>query len=256
MPTGAVALDKRSVCMARGGAMGATVVLRYFDVQGRAQSLRHALTDAGIAFEDVRVSTGWIKHKDDRDFAGPFGSLPTLSWDGAVIAETLPIASFLARRLGHYDAVDDARVAMLEGVSSCAYLEIGSRMGELLWANVLYPGVDLAAALPRLCSRVLDKLSRLEALLPSDGWLGVERPTVADFFVAEAAEVTSYVLGPDRLASLRARLPRLFVHAERVRMRPAIARAWDRRPPNFTANPNERAAIERLRSLDLSAVGL
>jgi glutathione S-transferase len=235
--------------------MRAPVVLRYFDAQGRAQSLRHALADAEIPFEDIRVQTAdWASHKNDPDFAGSFGSLPTLSWDGAVIAETLPIASFLARRLGHYSGIDDARVAVLEGVSSCCYLEVGQRVGELLWADVLYPGADRTKALPRLLVRMLDKLSRVEALLPRDRWLGGEKPTVADFFAAEAAEVMQYILGPDRLAPLRSRLPLLFAHAERIRMRPAILRAWGRRPPNFTASPTEQSAVERLRSLDLSAV--
>ena len=62
-----------------------------------------------------------------------------------------------------------------------------------------------------------------------------------------AVEVARYALGPARDANLRARMPRAFAHAERVRSRPAILRTWPTRPPNLTASPNESSAVDRLR---------
>src|SRR5687768_17094986 len=100
------------------------VVLRYFECLGRAQPLRHALIDAGVAFDDVHVSmSDWSQHKADPAFAGPFGGLPTLSSGGAVVAAALPIASCLGRRLGQYDGLEDAAIARLEAISSNCYLE-------------------------------------------------------------------------------------------------------------------------------------
>jgi glutathione S-transferase len=122
--------------------------------------------------------------------------------------------------------------------------------------HVLYPGSDLARTAPRALARTLDKLARVVQLLPEIGWLGGDRPVVADFFVAEAAETVRYVFGPVRDMPLRARFPRLFEHAERVSARPAIIRERDRRPPNPTASANKRHAVERIYALDLSTLGL
>ena len=56
------------------------VFLRYFDCLGRAQPLRSALVDAGIAFEDQRlaIDPSWRALKEQAD-GGPFGSLPRCS---------------------------------------------------------------------------------------------------------------------------------------------------------------------------------
>jgi glutathione S-transferase len=233
------------------GRMTAAVVLRYFDVLGRAQALRHALADAAVPFEDLRISLSqWPQHKEDPDFAGPYGGLPTLSWGPVIVAETLPIAFFLARRLGHYEGLDDAEIARLEGICSNCYVEVTLRLGELLWADLLYPGVDLASAFPFHLGRMLDKLGRLDAHVPEMGWLGGERPGMADFFAAEAVEAQRYLLGPAREEALQMRLPRLTALAQRVQSRPALAGAWKNRPQQFTARADEIATVERLRALD------
>ena len=233
------------------------VVLRYFPVVGRAQPLRHALADADVAFEDVQVLLSqWPQHKEDPSFAGPYCGLPTLSWGPVMVSETLPIATFLARRLGQYDGLDDAATARLEGVCSNCYIEVTLRIGEILWADLLYPGSDLAGALPFHLARMLDKLTRLDKQIPETGWLGGRNPTMADFFAAEAVEALRYMLGPAREEKLRARLPHLFALAQRVKDRPAVARVWQSRPQQFTARPDEAAVIERLRALDLSPAAL
>lgn len=237
--------------------MDTAVILRYFSIVGRAQPLRHALADAAVAFEDVQLSLAqWPQHKEDPSFAGPYGGLPTLSWGSVTVSETLPIATFLARRLGDYDGLDDAGMARLEGVCSNCYIEVALRIGELIWADVLYPGGDLAGAFSLHLARMLDKLTRLDRQTPEAGWLGGSKPAMADFFAAEAVEALRYLLGPARDEGLDSRLPRLAVLARRVRARPAIARAWESRPEQFTARPDEAAVIERLRALDLSAAAL
>lgn len=228
------------------------VVLRYFPLIGRAQPLRHALADAAVSFDDLRIPLSeWPQHKEDPDFAGPYGGLPTLSWGPVTVAETLPIAFFLARRLGHYEGLDDAAIARLEGICSNCYVEVTLRVGELVYADLLYPGVDLASGFPFHLGRMLDKLGRLDARVPEAGWFGGERPGMADFYAAEAVEAQRYLLGPAREAALRTRLPRLTALAQRVQARPAIASAWKDRPQQFTGRPDEMAIVERLRALDL-----
>jgi glutathione S-transferase len=237
--------------------MATAVVLRYFPVVGRAQPLRHALADAAVSFDDLRTTLSqWPQHKEDPGFAGPYGGLPTLSWGPATLAETLPIASFLARRLGHYEGLDDAAIAQLEGICSSCYIEVTLRIGEILWADLLYPGADIAGVLPLHLTRILDKLGRLDTRIPEVGWLGGERPGIADFFAAEAVEAQRYILGPAREEALHTRLPRLTALAQRVKARPAIASAWKNRPEQFTARPDEVAVVEHLRALDLSLAAL
>lgn len=234
-----------------------SVVLRYFPIIGRAQPLRHALADAAVAFEDVQVLLSqWPQHKEDPSFAGPYCGLPTLSWGPVTLSETLPIATFLARSLGHYDGLDDAAMARLEGVCSNSYIEVTLRIGEILWADLLYAGSDLAGAFPLHVARMLDKLARLDKQIPETGWLGGRNPTMADFFAAEAVEAQRYILGPTREEKLRARLPHLVALAQRVKDRPAVARVWESRPQQFTARPDEAAVVERLRALDLSPAAL
>src|SRR4051812_5834704 len=97
------------------------VTLRYFPIVGRAQPLRHALVDAGVAFDDIRVPLGdWPARRGDPAFAGLFAALPSLSWDADTVSEALAIASYLARRLGQYDGLDDGAIGRLEAVASVA----------------------------------------------------------------------------------------------------------------------------------------
>jgi glutathione S-transferase len=227
------------------------MVLRYFACVGRAQPLRLALADAGVAHEDVHVALAdWPGHREDARFSGQYRSLPTLTCDGQTIAETLPIAFFLAQRLGHDAGLSDLSVARLQGIISCVYIDVLVRTAELIWAEVMYPGVDLSAAFSRTAGRVLAKLERLEDETP-DRFFGGERPVMADFFAAEGLAVFRHLLGPSRVEAIGARLPRLTALARRVEDRPPIARLS--RPASFTARPDEPAVLERVRSLPAPA---
>jgi glutathione S-transferase len=236
------------------------VVLRYFDAQGRAQALRNALSDAGISFEDIRVTLAtWPPHREDPSFGGLFAALPTLTWDGDTVSETLSIATYVAKRLGHYDGLEAVEIAKHEAVVSCSYLDVVRSVAEIHWARLLYPGADVATTTPRVLGRSLDKLGRLSALLPAGGgapWLGGSRPAVADFFLCEAVEVMRYLLGPSRDGSLQHRIPRAFAHAERLRALPSQAKPWEARPRRLTASPDEPASVERVRAYDLTSIGL
>jgi glutathione S-transferase len=233
------------------------IILRYFAMQGRAQPIRHALADAGVAFEDLRVSMAdWPKQKGDPSFAGPYGGLPTLTWGDVLVAETLPIAAFVARKLRQYDGLDAAAIAHLEGVCSSCYVEVVLRAGDAIYADMLYPGADVATAFRWILGRMVEKLERLDAIAPEGAWLGGAEPAVADFFAGESVEVTTYLLGPARRDALVARLPRLAALAARVRARPSLGGQWERRPDRFTARPEEDAVVERIRALDLSSLRL
>jgi glutathione S-transferase len=233
-----------------------SIVLRYFAVVGRAQALRHALTDAERPFEDLRLPVPeWRQRRSDPTFAGPLRALPTLTWDDAFVAETLPIASFLAKRLGHYDGLDDAAIAFREAVASCAYMDIMLRLVEVIRADTHHPGADLQRSLMVALPRVLQKFEHLDACLPKSDYVGGQAPVMTDFFVAETFEALSYVLGPEREAPLQNRLPRSAALATSIRERPALIRVWPRRPTRFTGRPDEDLAIAHLRATNLSTLG-
>lgn len=240
-------------------AMASTgeIILRYFPVCGRAQPLRHALLDAGVGFEDERIPLAdWPARKDDPTMTGPYRSLPTLRWGDALIAETLPIASYVAHRLGHHDGLDQAARARLDAVVSCCYVDVTLPMGVLIWADLAWPGVDLERAWPAQLGRMLEKLALVSQECPGEGFLGGARPVMADFYADEAYATLRYVLGRDREPALRERFPRLASLHDRVSARPRLAGARSMRPAQFTSRPDEATAVERLRAVDLSALGL
>jgi glutathione S-transferase len=233
------------------------VVLRYFPVLGRVQALRHALTDSGVPFEDLRLPISeWAAHREDPTFGGPYRALPTLSWGEATVAETLPIASFVSRRLGEYDGFDDAEIARREAVSSSCYVDVVTRLAEVIRADQTYPGADVGLSLANVLARALPKLERIDAQIPVEGWLGGARPVVPDFFAGETLEVLRHVVGPERDARLAERYPRLWALARRLAERPGLAEARAKRPTAFTARADEAAVLARLRAVDLAAVGL
>jgi glutathione S-transferase len=237
-----------------------TITLRYFDMSGRAQPLRDVLACAGVPFEDLRLSMAdWSSRRDDPQIAGPHGSLPTLTWNGQTIGETIPIASFLARRLGERDAVDDVSFSLREGVVSSAYLEVIARLGELVWASLIYPGADTQRAFATIVApRMLAKLERIDAHYADGAALSLPRakPCVADFFAREALTLVRRVLGGSREERIRARLPHLFELDAWLASQPALANARTSRPVAFTARPDEDAVIAALRGVDLSAAGV
>lgn len=233
------------------------IILRYFDVGGRAQALRFALADAGMRFEDRRLTLEeWAPLREDPDVGGPFRGLPTLTWGDALVVETLPIAAYLARRLGQNEGLDDAAIARRDAICSNAYLEHVVRVGELVWCDVIYSGSDPARSLERLLPRLMLKLEALDRAVPEDRFVGGERPVVADFFAREALEAMRRAAGPSRRDALDARVPRLAALGDRLLARDAVRETEGRRPASLTARPDEPAAIERMRAADWSVVGL
>jgi glutathione S-transferase len=233
------------------------IVLRYFPVQGRAQALRHALADRHLVFEDMRIPVSeWGQRREDVAFAGPFRALPTLTWGNVTVAETLPIASFIAKRSGHYEGLTDGAIARIEAICSCCYIDVTLRLADLVRADLVYPGADGARALALVMPRMMGKLELLDKELKGSAWYGGSDPVIADFVAAETLEVLLYVLGPSRRDALAGRLPRLTDLTARMRKRPTLAKANETRPARFTARPDEDAAIARLQTADLSSVGL
>jgi glutathione S-transferase len=234
--------------------MGSNIVLRYFDCRGRAQALRDALTDARLDFSDERFTVGpaWVAAKDAAG-GGPFGNLPVLEWDGDIVGQTLPIAGYLARRLGHYDGLDAMGIARLEMVTSAAYLDMIFEVASMIW--MLPPDTDArdTPVFTRQEPRIIDKIARFERALGTGSapYFGGDRPAVADYFVAEATGIAEAAF-PTRVARALAAAPRIAELVSSVSARPGVARilAEGRRPERLTAAPHEPLVLERARRWD------
>ncbi|KAH9509991.1 Glutathione S-transferase 7 [Bulinus truncatus] len=71
----------------------------YFDARGRAEIIRLLLTAAGQSFEDVRFTKEtWPAEKPKT----PFGQLPVIELDGKRYAQSVAIATYIAREFGLY----------------------------------------------------------------------------------------------------------------------------------------------------------
>ena len=91
--------------------------LHYFDGHGRGEKLRMLLELAEQKFEDKRYAfpNGIAPLKNT---LLPFGQVPCLEHDGAVVCETPVIGSYLGKVLGLYpeDVKDQAKADMISAV--------------------------------------------------------------------------------------------------------------------------------------------
>jgi glutathione S-transferase len=227
-----------------------SVVLRYFSCRGRAQPLRDALTDAGFAFTDV-VVLDWRTRAQPREIAGPFASLPTLSWGDVHACETLPIARLVADRLGHTRGLSESRVLELEATCSAMYLDVIVPVAHAIWSDVLFPGADPRGVTARQLPRWLTKLRHAGALLPDDRpFLGGDAPVVADFFLYEAFDAVASLIGPRLAVRLEREAPRLARLVRDVRARPRMAESQPQRHARFTGRPDEAEVLQRVHACE------
>jgi len=229
------------------------ITLRYFNCRGRAQALRDVLLDAGLPFNDELVEVGakWPAQKQDKDFSGPFGSLPLLIWGNDRVAQTLAIASYLSRRLGHYDGRDAQAIAQLEMIASAAYLDLLLAAGEMRWqVGLAKDEATWNAWFDGYVQRARLRIPYFEQLLASadSQFFGDNHPAAADFFVYEAISEWQETLGPSLLDELSC--PRLARFAETIGSRPSLSayRNAGRRPVAFSGSPTDADALKRLQA--------
>ncbi|XP_064391297.1 hematopoietic prostaglandin D synthase-like [Halichondria panicea] len=75
-----------------------TYKLTYFNIRGRVEIIRLIFKQAGVEFEDVRVSQGeeWLKLKPSM----PYGTIPVLEVDGKQLPGRGSIQRYLAEKFG------------------------------------------------------------------------------------------------------------------------------------------------------------
>ena len=226
------------------------VVLRYFNCRGRGQALRYLLVDCGIEFVDERFEAdlSWSAFKGTAK-GGPFGSLPVLHWGEHTIGQALAIAGYLARRLGLDQRRDCENLALLESVTSAAYLDLTCVVRDLLRPRVMPNDEQWPAFFAGFLDSVPARLPAFERLLGALGtpFFGGIEPAAADYFVFEAVDAWLELLGVRFVAAL-ATCPRLREHHSAVFARPTLNAylVSGRRPGPLTASRHEPEIRERL----------
>ena len=174
--------------------------LTYFDVRGRAESVRMVLETAGIPYVDERVGlTEWAERKASlkADGCNARGQLPQLAWaaaaDGSrhVLTQSMAILRYVAALGGMYgsDSAPEER-ARIDEVLELAQ-ELLLETGKIAWDHAP-DAVDTAR--PKIATHLAD----LEACLgprvrstPAGPRVGADALSVADVHLAFALETSA-----------------------------------------------------------------
>jgi hypothetical protein len=199
----------------------APVVLRYFDCRGRAQFIRHYLACRAIEHADDRVALSagfeaWQAMRADRGRAGAFHKLPVLHWGDRLLSETLVIEAFVHRVNGDEALLTEAENLRHAMLVSSLYNDVMMPVGILIWADVMYRGVDLGAVAQQALGRLRTHLGSLDRTLAEWEWRrsAATRPIMlADCLLWEELDVAQHVFGQHLRLHEFATLSRLYQEA-------------------------------------------
>lgn len=228
------------------------ITLRYFNARGRAQHLRYYLLVRNIDFADERVAIDnefaeWIAMRDDDALSGPFQKLPLLRFGKVTVAETLVITSFLHKKLGDAAQLSEQENLRHEMLCSSLYGDVMFPIGMLIWATLLYKGVDIADLSTNVFTRIRSHMTLLDRRLANWRWLDAMqgRPLMlADCLLWEEIDIARVTFG--QALDLK-NLPTLATFYERYRTGTAFARLLETKPCQITGRPGEEAVLAIIR---------
>jgi glutathione S-transferase len=230
------------------------ITLRYFDARGRAQFLRYYFKVRKVSFTDERVPVGdelaaWRAMRDDRARTGPFQKLPVLHWGDRLLAEMLMIAAFVHEASGDAGSLSDEENLRHGMLTSSLCLDVMNPIAILLWAELMYPGADLAAPAKRTLDRLKAHCQALEQSFGEWRWLDRARNRrimLVDCMLWEELDVVRTVFGPHWSLAATPTLARFY---EDFPARPTCEAMLAERPCQITARPNEAEAIAKIQQL-------
>jgi glutathione S-transferase len=230
------------------------ITLRYFDVRGRAQFLRYYFKVRKVSFTDERVPVGdnfaaWQALRDDRTRTGPFKKLPVLHWGDRLLAEMLMIAAFVHEASGDASSLPDEENLRHGTLTSSLCLDMMNPLAILLWAEIIYPGADLAPAAKRTLERLQAHCQSIEQTFGEWRWLDRARNRrimLVDCLLWEELDAARVVFGPHWSLAATPTLARFY---EDFPARPTCEAALAERPCPITARPNEAEAIAKIQQL-------
>jgi hypothetical protein len=229
------------------------VTLRYFNARGRAQFLRAYMRMRDIAFIDDRVPLGdrshWLAIRDDRTKTGPFNKLPVMHWGSRTIAETLVIAAFLHTKLKDDTVLSEKHNRRHAMLASSVYNDLMLPIGLLIWADLAYPGVDVAALTASTLERIKRHLENTDRTLIEWEWLSrmEKRPImIADCLLWDQVNTALHVFGDSLELEKHESLARFYRDHPG---RPAFEEMLAQHPCQITGRPGEAQAIARLHEI-------
>jgi len=194
--------------------------LTYFDFDGgRGEPVRLALVIAGLAFEDDRVKFNeWAARKPGT----PFGALPVLEVDGAVISQSNTITRYVGKLTDLYPT-DPWQAALCDEVMD-AVEDLNGYIGTTI--SISDPEAKKAAREALANGPMSVHLVRLNAYLESRGgnYFADKRLTVADLKVYSlVAHLRSGVLDHIPADLVDRKAPLLAKHSDSLQKHPKIA---------------------------------
>jgi hypothetical protein len=230
------------------------ITLRYFDARGRAQFLRSYFKIRKVSFTDERVPiadefAAWGAMRGDRTRTGPFQRLPVLHWGDRLICETLMIAAFVHEASGDAGSLSDEENLRHGMLTSSLCLDMMSSFGMLLWAEVMYPGADIAVPAKRTLERLKAHYQALEQSFVDWRWLDRARNRrimLVDCLLWEELDVARVLFGPHWSLAATPTLARFY---DDFPGRPICEALLAERPCPITARPNEAEGIAKIQQL-------
>jgi glutathione S-transferase len=194
--------------------------LTYFDFDGgRGEPVRLALVIAGLPFEDDRVKFNeWAARKPGT----PFGALPVLQVDGAVISQSNTITRYVGKLTDLYPE-DPWQAARCDEVMD-AVEDLNGHIGSTI--SIGDPEAKKTAREALAAGPMSVHLVRLNAYLESRGgeYFADNRLTVADLKVYSlVAHLRSGVLDHIPADLVDRKAPLLVKHADRLLKHAKIA---------------------------------
>ncbi len=194
--------------------------LTYFDFDGgRGEPVRLALVIAGMAFEDDRVK---FKDWPARKPGTPFGALPVLEVDGAVISQSNTITRYVGKLTDLYP--DDPWQAALCDEVMDAVEDLNGHIGTTI--SISDPAAKKTAREALASGPMSVHLARLNAYLEARGgeYFADNRLTVADLKVYSlVSHLRSGVLDHIPADLVERKAPLLVKHSDRLKKHPKIA---------------------------------
>ena len=141
--------------------------LYYFDVYGRAEAIRMALTKAGVAFEDKRITgEDFTKLKAENPDFAEFGQMPVLEKDGKFYSQSTAILRMVCLENGFYpkDPVDSWKVESMND----SFVDVMNPIFGLFFNPTLTEEEKGAKIVEMFKAKFPPLLNKLEARLKSN----------------------------------------------------------------------------------------
>uniref|UniRef100_A0A914VBI2 glutathione transferase n=1 Tax=Plectus sambesii TaxID=2011161 RepID=A0A914VBI2_9BILA len=195
--------------------------LTYLNMMGRAEHIRLIFAQAGVEYDDNRLTQEeWAAFKSKT----PFGQIPVLEVDGKMLAQTGAITTYLAKQFG-LNGKDDweaAKIQQLNGGIEDLIVQV------IPWFREQDPEKKKELADKLVADHVTPWLQRYEKFLTDNGtgYFVGNSVTQIDLGLLQFMGLFSHVLCPETFK----KFPELCKFMERIASLPNIA-AWIQKRP-------------------------